>query len=96
MYKYLKKFYTIYQDNLDDFYDIFITLDKNGEIDIAEVENKKIQKYLKKIFKALPLTKKKLVFKKKENASLVLKAFVEEILSEIMNQYAENGTDSEL
>lgn len=47
------------------------------------------------MFRALPLSKKKMIFRKKEGVSTVLKSFVEEVLSEIMNQYAENGSDSD-
>jgi len=33
--KYIEKFIDIYEDNLDDFYDMFKTFDEAGQIDIS-------------------------------------------------------------
>ena len=52
----------IYEDEIDDFYDLFDTLDQGGSINITDIENPKMQKCLKKMFKYLPLKKKKLEY----------------------------------
>ena len=44
---------------MEDFYELFKVLDEEGLIDIGDVENVEMQKCLKKIFKYLPLKKKK-------------------------------------
>ena len=50
----------LYQDDVEDFYELFGTLDEGGIIDIADVVDPRMQKCLKKMFKYLPLKKKKL------------------------------------
>lgn len=54
----------VFQDDLEDFYQIFSNLDQGGSIDISEIDNPKIQKYLKKIFKYLRLQKDSTDYKK--------------------------------
>lgn len=58
--KHLEKFVDIYEDDVEDFYDIFKTIDDGGAIDIADVSDPQMQICLKKVFKYLPLKKKKL------------------------------------
>lgn len=55
----------IYEDDVEDFYDLFETLDQGGSVDISDVADPKMQKCLKKMFKYLPLMKKKLEYQKK-------------------------------
>ena len=47
----------MYEDDLNDFYDMFGVLDKGGKIDISALENPAMMKVLKKLFKYLPLKK---------------------------------------
>lgn len=62
--KYIEKFINIYEDDIDDFYEMFKTLDEGGFIDISSLENKALYKCLKKLFKYLPLTKDKGEYRK--------------------------------
>jgi len=55
--KHIEKFINIYEDDLNDFYDMFGVLDKGGKVDISALENKAMMKCLKKMFKYLPLKK---------------------------------------
>ena len=45
---------------MEDFYELFETLDQGGKIDITDVADPAMQKCLKRLFKYLPLNKKKL------------------------------------
>ena len=60
LHKHIEKFVDIYEDDVEDFYDLFDTLDQGGSIDITNVADPKMQKCLKKMFKYLPLNKKNL------------------------------------
>lgn len=62
--KYIEKFINIYEDDLDDFYEMFKTFDEGGFIDISSLENKALYKCLKKLFKYLPLAKDKGEYRK--------------------------------
>jgi Ca2+-binding EF-hand superfamily protein len=62
--KYINKFINIYEDDLEEFYDMFKTFDEKGFIDISELENKSLKKCLKKLFKHLPLKKEKTEYRK--------------------------------
>ena len=55
--KILPKFLNIFADDLENFYGIFDMLDKGESVNISGLENVKIQKKLKKIFKYLRLNK---------------------------------------
>lgn len=61
---------------MNDFYDLFGTLDEGGAIDITDVADPRMQKVLKKMFKYLPLTKNKLEYKKKEGVKTTLKPLI--------------------
>ena len=79
----------IYEDDVEDFYDIFKTLDEGGLIDISDVSDPKMQKCIKKIFKYLPLKKKKMEYKKreKEGSKIKLEPILREILSKVIENY---------
>eukprot|EP01016_Furgasonia_blochmanni_P024993 TRINITY_DN2698_c0_g1_i4.p1 TRINITY_DN2698_c0_g1~~TRINITY_DN2698_c0_g1_i4.p1 ORF type:complete len:433 (-),score=103.26 TRINITY_DN2698_c0_g1_i4:147-1445(-) len=51
--KVLKKFLGYFQDDIEEFYSIFATLDNGDDIDISGLEDLATQKFLKKIFKYL-------------------------------------------
>lgn len=55
--KILPKFLNIFADDIENFYGIFDMLDKGESVNISGLENVKIQKKLKKIFKYLRLIK---------------------------------------
>ena len=86
--KHLESFVDIYEDDVEDFYDIFKTLDEGNLIDIADVSDPQMQKCLKKIFKYLPLKRKKMEYKKKEKEGNVVK--LEPLLKEILSRVIEN------
>lgn len=72
MRKHLEKFIDIYEDDVQDFYDVFKAFDEGGAIDIADVADENVQKCLKKIFRYLPLKKKGLEYTKKDKISIKL------------------------
>ena len=55
--KILPKFLNVFADDIENFYGIFDMLDKGESVNISGLENVKIQKKLKKIFKYLRLIK---------------------------------------
>lgn len=57
MNKLIPKFLKIFQEDLDSFYEIFDNLDQGETVNISGLENVKVLKYLKKMFKYLKLKK---------------------------------------
>lgn len=53
-----------------------------------------MQQCLKKIFKYLPLKKKKCEYKKKDNTTIKLQPLLRELVSKAIEAYLENGTNS--
>ena len=90
--KTIQKFINIYEDDLNEFYDLFATLDKGGKINISELENKELMKCLKKMFKYLPLTKEQGEYQKVENSCLQLETFIRLKVSQCIEDYLENGS----
>lgn len=61
---------------MEDFYQIFETLDEGHVIDIADLENLSVQKCLKKMFKYLPLEKKKLEYQRKRSCKVKIEVLM--------------------
>ena len=93
--KHIEKFINIYEDDLEEFYDMFNTLDEGGFIDIAGLENKALYKCIKKLFKYLPVKKEKGEFKKIEAATTCLEKYIKNKVSEAIERYLENGSNEE-
>lgn len=76
----------VFTDDINDFLNIFDELNQGAEINLADMDNKKISKYLEKIFKSLGLSQneKKEWYQDKEliinNPKIVVNSHVTRIL----------------
>jgi hypothetical protein len=76
--KHIEKFINIYEDDLNEFYELFKILDSGGRIDLSGLENKAVMKCLKKLFKYLPLRKEEGEYKKMEQSAIALEHFMKQ------------------
>lgn len=89
------KFVKVYEDEIEDFYDIWKGLNEGGDIEIDDVENPDIKKCLKKMCKHLQLNRKDRVYSKPKYSPLNLESYMKRKVEEVMEDYLENGTNSE-
>eukprot|EP01017_Pseudomicrothorax_dubius_P006206 TRINITY_DN11734_c0_g1_i2.p2 TRINITY_DN11734_c0_g1~~TRINITY_DN11734_c0_g1_i2.p2 ORF type:complete len:151 (+),score=56.13 TRINITY_DN11734_c0_g1_i2:17-469(+) len=54
-FKTVKKFLGVFEDDIKEFYSLFESLDEGKRVDISGLEDPKIHKYLRKMFKYLKL-----------------------------------------
>ncbi|EAR99111.1 hypothetical protein TTHERM_00388520 (macronuclear) [Tetrahymena thermophila SB210] len=93
--KTLNKFLKIYEDDIEDFKSIFTSLDEGEEIEIQDIENPKIRKYLAKIFKYLKIKQKsgKPGFRKSLKTDFSLSTYMFNVINEAINQDKESKSD---
>ncbi|KAL4460375.1 hypothetical protein ABPG74_000126 [Tetrahymena malaccensis] len=95
--KTLNKFLKIYEDDIEDFKSIFSSLDEGEEIEIQDIENPKIRKYLAKIFKYLKVKQKsgKPGFRKSLKTDFSLSTYMFNVINEAINQKSESQSDQD-
>lgn len=95
MSKIIPKFLNSFQEDLENFYDIFKNIDDGENVDISGLENSKIKKYLKKIFKYLRLNKSDDGYSKNSQIhSFSLKKKIQEIVENSFFQQKESSSAS--
>ena len=85
----------MYEDDLEDFYEMFETFDKGGSVDIGELENKDLQKCLKKMFKYLPLRRQQYDYSKLDGTSMIMGQFMRDQVAEAIDHYLQYGSEEE-
>lgn len=95
MSKIIPKFLNSFQEDLENFYDIFKNFDDGENVDISGLENSKIKKYLKKIFKYLRLNKNDDGYSKSPQIhTFSLKKKIQEVVENSFFQEKESSSSS--
>lgn len=68
--KNIRRFLKIFQDDINDFLNLFHNIDQGYAVDTKDIENKEIAAYLEKIFKFLKLKKKEDGYKKSKKCKI--------------------------